>query len=147
MNLNLCYWEQKDEEKYRTALNPSSQASKSSLGSAHAMSSSPSSSKPKFSPAKLQSPSPMAASSSSKAKKPNLSKVLGLDGKLLPEEKDHHKRLSLCIIALQKTTCQTSAHHARMPKDVPCNWTPSLRMEALSLKLSLQIPQTEDSPR
>ena len=102
MNLDLRYWERKDTEKYRTASNLSGQASKSSSGSSQATSPSPSSSKPKFSPAKSQSPSPTAAPSPSKVKKPDLSKVLRPDGKLLPEEKDRHKCLGLCIICAAK---------------------------------------------
>ena len=87
MNLDVRYWEGKDEVKYQTASNSSSQASKSSSGPSHATPSSSSPTKSKLSPSKSQSPSPAAASSSSKAKKPDLSKVLGLC--IICASKDH----------------------------------------------------------
>ncbi len=40
--------------------------------------------------------------SSSKPNKPDLSKVLGPDGKLLPEEKECHKKNDLCMVCGNK---------------------------------------------
>jgi len=102
ITLDLRYWERKDEEKYRTTTSSGNQSTKSSSGSSNATSSSSSSSNQKSSHPRSQSRSSTPSASSSQPKKPDLSKVLGPDGKLLPEEKDRRKRLNLCIICAAK---------------------------------------------
>ena len=104
MNLDLRYWERKDEDKYRTLSNSGNQLSKSFSASSNAMSSSSSSSRAKTPHPKSQSRSSTLSSPSPRPKSQDLSKILGPDGKLLPEEKEHHKRLGLCII------CSSKAH-------------------------------------
>ena len=90
--LNLQYWECKDEEKPRGA---------SSSGTVPATSSS-NSSKGQTTHPKSSSRSSTPGSSSSKGKKPNLTNVLGPDGKLLPEEKERRKKNNLCLICASK---------------------------------------------
>ena len=100
MNLDLCYWECKDEDKYWMLLS-SGNLSKP-LASSNATSSSSSPSRAKTSHLKSQSRSSTPSSPSSKSKTQDLLKILGSDSKLLPEEKDHCKRLRLCLICGSK---------------------------------------------
>lgn len=91
--LDLCYWERKDEERPRDA---------SSSRTPSATSSSTSSSKSSSTQAKSSPRAPTPGASASKAKKPDLSNVLGPDGRLLPEEKERRKKNNLCLICALK---------------------------------------------
>jgi hypothetical protein len=104
INLNLRHWERRDEERLKNAASAQS-SSKSPQGTSLAMSSSSGSSRSKSSHSKSASRSSTPAasgSSSSASKKPDLSKVLGPDRKLLPEEKERRKKQGLCIICASK---------------------------------------------
>jgi len=92
--LDLRHWERQDEDRPKGVTTKStSSASSSSYSSKSPSSSSKTYSKPKTS-------TPVA--SSSKAKKPDLSDVLGPDGRLLPEEKERRKKNNLCLICASK---------------------------------------------
>jgi hypothetical protein len=94
--LDLRYWECKGEDHPWGGSSGSSNARPSS-GTSAAMSSSHSSkgqsthSRPLSRPAAHADP-----------KKPNIAKVLGPDGKLLPEEKEHHRKNNLSLICASK---------------------------------------------
>ena len=91
--LDLRYWECKDEEKPRGALSSGTVPATSSSNSSKGQSTHPKSSSRSSTP---------GSSSSSKGKKPDLTNVLGPDGKLLPEEKEHCKKNNLCLICTSK---------------------------------------------
>jgi hypothetical protein len=78
--LDLRYWERRDEERFKTSSTPLSKSSGSSFASTSSTKSPSTSSKP---PSRSSTPSVSA----SREKKPDISKNLGTDGKLLPEEK------------------------------------------------------------
>lgn len=90
--LDLRYWERKDEDRPKGA---PQQSSSSTSSSSHT-------SKSRDSHSKTHSKSSTPAASSSKSKKPDISNVLGSDGKLLPEEKERRKKNNLCLICASK---------------------------------------------
>ena len=87
--LDLRYWERKDEERPKGAT--TAQSSSSTASTSHSSKTSSSHNKK---PSKPHTP----ATSSSKSQKPDLSNVLGPDGRLLPEEKERRKKNNLCLI-------------------------------------------------
>ena len=87
--LDIRYWERKDED--RPKLLPPAQSSSSNSSSSQ-------SSKAHTSQHKKANKSSTPAPSSSRSKKPDISDVLGPDGKLLPEEKERRKKNNLCLI-------------------------------------------------
>jgi hypothetical protein len=89
--LDLRYWERRDEERFKTSSTPLSKSSGSLFASTSSTKSLSTSSKP---PSRSSTPSV----STSREKKPNISKNLGTDSKLLPEEKECHKKNNLCLI-------------------------------------------------
>ena len=101
INLDLRYWERKDDEKSKSASGSTQGSSKSQQGTSSATSSFTGSSHQKSSHQKSSSRGSTPAASGS-SKKPDLSKILGPDGKLLPEEKECRKRNNLCIICGSK---------------------------------------------
>ena len=106
--LDLRYWERKDEDRSYTSTSGSS-SSKPSSGNAAATSSH--SSKSHTTPSRFSSraTTPSASSSSAPAPKPkktDLTKILGPDGKLLPEERERRRKNNLCMI------CGSDKHFA-----------------------------------
>jgi hypothetical protein len=100
INLDLRYWERHDEDKYKES---SSQSTKTSSGTTSSTTNASSSSRQKSSRASTsRSSTPATNLSTPSAKKLDLSKVLGPDGKLLPEEKERRKKNGLCIICASK---------------------------------------------
>ena len=91
--LDLRYWERKDEDRPRAS---------QSAGTSSATSSSNQTSKSSGTHSKPASRASTPGASSSKTKKPDLSNVLGADGKLLPEEKERRKKNNLCLICASK---------------------------------------------
>jgi hypothetical protein len=108
--LDMRYWECKDEEKAHAS--PSkvtgSSSSKSSTTSAATTSSSAKTSSASKNPSRLSTPS-----SSSSLKKPDLTKILGPDGKLLPEEKERRKKNDLCMICGSKNHFADKCDHQK----------------------------------
>lgn len=111
--LDLRYWERKDEDRATASSSGTSSAKPSSSrpysGNASASSSQPSRSNHAHSRSTSRASTPSASSSSapaSKSKKPDLSKVLGPDGKLLPAEKERRRKNDLCMI------CGSKDHYA-----------------------------------
>ena len=106
--LDLRYWECKDEE--RAAAPSTSHSSKPSGSRSHgrnADASTSHSSRSNHMPSRTSSRASMPATSSSsapasKSKKPDLLKVLGTDGKLLPEEKERRRKNGLCMLCGSK---------------------------------------------
>ena len=98
ISLDLRYWERKDEDKTKSSSGNIQSSSKSHQGTSSATSTSMGSSRAKSTHPKSTSRSSTPATS----KKPDLSKVLGPDGKLLPEEKERRKKNGLCIICASK---------------------------------------------
>lgn len=101
INLDLRYWERKDDEKSKGSSSSAQSSSKSHQGTSSATSSFTGSSCAKSSHSKPASRGSTPAASGS-SRKPDLSKVLGEDGKLLPEEKERRKKNGLCIICGSK---------------------------------------------
>ena len=101
--LDLRYWERKEDDRFFPSASKQSISSSSrSSGTLPATSTSEKSSTthPKSS-SRTSTPaarSSTPAASSSKPNKPDLSKVLGPDGKLLPEEKERRKKNDLCMV-------------------------------------------------
>ena len=91
--LDLRYWERKDEERPHEASSSRTPAATSTSYSSSKSSGTQSKSAPRAS---------TPGASTSKTKKPNLSNVLGPDGKLLPEEKERRKKQNLCLICASK---------------------------------------------
>ena len=91
--LDLQYWERKDEEKPRGVSSSRTVRATSSSNSLKGQTTHPKSSSRSSTP---------GSSSSSKGKKPNLTNVLRPDSKLLPEEKECHKKNNLCLICTSK---------------------------------------------
>jgi len=89
--LDLRYWEHKDEDRPRAMSSGTSAATSST----HVPRNNNSQSR---TPSRASTP----GASTSKVKKPDLSNVLGSDGKLLPEEKERHKKNNLCLICASK---------------------------------------------
>jgi hypothetical protein len=95
INLDLRYWERRDEDKY----NHSTKSSGATYSTSYASSSA------RHKPSRAsttRSSTPAAKSSTLTVKKPNLSKFIGPEGKLLPEEKERHKMNSVCVICAPK---------------------------------------------
>jgi len=107
MNLDLRYWERRDEEKYRSAAVPSSSTPPSGSPSTPPSKSSRSqSAQPK---SVSRSSTPSAPSSS----KNDLSKILGPDGKLLPSEKERRRKNNLCMICGSKDHFSDKCDHRK----------------------------------
>ncbi len=106
--LDLCYWERKDEEQATTATSRNSSAkplsTRSSSSNATTSTSYSSRSNPAQSRNSSRASTPAASSSAAqpKSKKPDLLKILGPDRKLLPEEKERHRKNDLCMICGSK---------------------------------------------
>lgn len=100
--LDLRYWERKEEERSQPSASKASTSTSRSSGTSSATSSS----FPKPASTTTQSKSSSRFStpsgSSSKSNKPDLSKILGPDGKLLPEEKERRKQNDLCMVCGEK---------------------------------------------
>ena len=101
--LDLHYWECKDEERFKTNTQSSSTNKPASTSTSSA---SQSSSKSTMSTSSTHTHSATPADAS-KPKGPDLSKILGPDGKLLPAEKERHRKNNLCLI------CASKDHHAK----------------------------------
>lgn len=97
--LDLRYWERKDEERYQNPSTSSKTASTSSSSTAPNVNKSQSTS----TSTKSRSATP---ADTTKTKAPDLSKILGPDGKLLPAEKERRRKNNLCLI------CAAKDHHA-----------------------------------
>jgi len=98
--LDLHHWKHKDEENFMTtALKSSGSSNSKSFGTTPAMSSNTSKA---TSTSKNPSRSSTPSLSSAKSQKQDLSKILGPDRKLLPEEKEHCKKSNLCLICTFK---------------------------------------------
>ena len=100
--LDLRYWERKDEERFKTNAQSSSTSKPASTSTSSASQSS-SKSTTSTSSTRTHSATPADAS---KPKGPDLSKILGPDGKLLPAEKERRRKNNLCLI------CASKDHHA-----------------------------------
>jgi len=98
--LDLRYWERKDEERHQTNATKATTSSSRSSGTSSATSSSSPSKSSSQSKSSSRTSTPTA--SSSKPSKSDISKVLGPDGKLLPEEKERRKKNNLCLICASK---------------------------------------------
>ena len=100
--LDLRYWERKDEDRsYMSTSGPSS--SKPSSGttaatSSHSSHSSHSHTTRSRSNSRATTPAASSSTSASKPKKTDLTKILGPDGKLLPEERERRRKNNLCMI-------------------------------------------------
>jgi hypothetical protein len=96
--LDLRYWERKDEDRsYTSTSGPSS--SRPSSGNTAATPSYSSKSHTTQSRFSSRATTPAASSSSAPAsKKTDLTKILGPDGKLLPEERERRRKNNLCMI-------------------------------------------------
>lgn len=104
--LDLRYWERKDEDRPKASTSQStSTAASSSSRDTKTFSSKP----------KTASKSPSSAASSSKSKKPDLSNVLGPDGKLLPEEKERRKKNDLCLVCGSEGHFSDKCPHRKAP--------------------------------
>ena len=97
--LDLRYWERRDKEHYKNPSSSSKTASTSSSSTAQNVNKSQSAS----TSTKSRSATP---ADTTKPKTPDLSKILGPDGKLLPAEKDRRRKNNLCLI------CAAKDHHA-----------------------------------
>ena len=100
--LDLRYWERKDEERFKSNAQSSSSAKPAATTSS---STSQSTSKTVSNPSSSRTRS-ATPSDASKPKGPDLSKILGPDGKLLPAEKERRRKNNLCLI------CGSKDHHA-----------------------------------
>jgi len=126
--LDLRYWEQRDEDRSSAPSNGGSSSkssgAKSTSGNATASTSqsyrsNTVQSKPT---SRASTPSASSSASPSKPKRTDLSSILGPDGKLLPEEKERRCKNDLCMICGSKNhfadkcpsnkdkTCGRSAH-------------------------------------
>src|SRR5258706_901123 len=111
--LDLRYWERKDEDwaSAPSSGNSSARPSGSKPTSSNASAPSSYSSKSNFAQSRTNSrastPAASSSASPSKPKKPDLSKILGPDGKLLPEEKERRRKNDLCMI------CGSKNHFAK----------------------------------
>ena len=105
--LDQRYWERKDEDRPK----PVTSQSTLSVASSPSRDSNTLSPKPDTSP---KSP-PTSADSSSKSKNPDLSNVLGPDGKLLPEEKARRKQNDLCLICGAEGHFSDKCPHRKTP--------------------------------
>jgi hypothetical protein len=103
INLDLRYWKRKEEDRYKDNAKTGQYPSKTPSGSLSSTSHDSGFSRSHSSRSASRSSTPAASgSSTSKSRKPDLSKVLGPDGNLLPEEKERRKKQGLCIICASK---------------------------------------------
>ena len=100
--LDLCHWECKDEEQSQLSVLKALTSMLQSSGTSSAMSSSSPKSASMMTQSKLSSRFSTPSGSSSKSNKLDLSKILGPDSKLLPEEKEHCKQNNLCMVCGKK---------------------------------------------
>ena len=99
--LDLRHWERKDEEKYQPSEKASGSSASRSSGTSSATSTHSSSKSSASKSSRSSTPSSSTASSSA-PKTSDLSKVLGPDGKLLPEEKERRRKNNLCLMCGSK---------------------------------------------
>ena len=109
--LDLRYWERKEDDRVHSSTSRTSASSSSRSYETLPATSSSDKAPTTHSKSSSRSSSPAPGSStpadsSSKPNKPDLSKVLGPDGKLLPEEKARRKNNGLCMV------CGSKGHFA-----------------------------------
>jgi Ty3 transposon capsid-like protein len=145
--LDLRYWERKDEDRFKSNTPSGQTSSKTSSGTYQATSSSYNSSSRQSSQSRTSSRASTPSASTFKAKKPDLSKVLGPDGKLLPEEKERRKKNNLCMICASKDhfsdKCPSRKNQAQA-RAATLEIVQTSRARAPLPKLSLRIPQTDE---
>ena len=104
--MDLRYWECKEEERSQPSASKASTSTSWSSGTSSATFSSSSKPASTKTQSKLSSRSATSSASTSKSNNPDLSKILGPDGKLLPEEKERRKQNDLCMV------CGAKGHYS-----------------------------------
>lgn len=144
--LDLRYWERKDEDRATAPSSGTSSAKPSSSKSfgGNAAASTSQSSRPNHAQSRTSSraTTPSASSSSAppfKSKKPDLSKILGPDGKLLPEEKERRRKNDLCMI------CGSKNHFAdKCPSNKDKSQARAAHLEELDEEPESEASASED---
>ena len=132
--MDLHYWERREEERLKSSLSASS-SSKPAASSSSLTSQSTSKTNMNTSSSHSRSTTPADAS---KPKGPDLSKILGPDGKLLPTEKECWRKNNLCLI------CASKDHHAeKCPSHCESTQARTATIEELD---SLSEADASDSP-
>ena len=96
--LDLRYWERKEEERTNPSASKTTTTPSRSSGTSSATYSADKSSTSHSKTASRSSTPAATPAASSSPNKPDLTKVLGPDGKLLPEEKERRKKNDLCLV-------------------------------------------------